>query len=62
MKHSCPVRRTLASTVVVAAVVMNAVLPALLLGAFSSVQTGSAQPSGPAVLAGDDTKTGGGSG
>lgn len=51
------VRRTVVTTVLVVAV-----LPALLLGAFSSVQTGSAQPSGPAVLAGDDTKTGGGSG
>ncbi|WP_172418185.1 hypothetical protein [Deinococcus indicus] len=57
MNNLCPVRRTVVTTVLAVAV-----LPALLLGTFSSVQTGSAQPSAPTVLAGDDTKTGGGSG
>ncbi len=57
MNNLHSVRRTIVTTVL-----MAAVLPALLLGTFSPVQTGFAQPSAPAVLAGDDTKTGGGSG
>ncbi|GAA5441172.1 hypothetical protein Dcae01_02707 [Deinococcus caeni] len=57
MNNLRSVRRTVVTTVLAVAV-----LPALLLGTFSSVQPGAAQPSAPTVLAGDDTKTGGGSG
>lgn len=43
-------------------VLVTAVLPALMLGASIPVQVKFLQVPGPAVLAGDDTKTGGGPG
>lgn len=60
MNHLRSVRRTFVTAVLTTAVLMNAVLPALLVGTFSPVRVGFA-PTTP-VLAGDDTKTGGGSG
>ncbi|GGM22189.1 hypothetical protein GCM10010841_32580 [Deinococcus aerophilus] len=59
MNNFRSVRRSPVLTVLVAAV-LPALLPALLFDVSSALQSGLAQPS--AVLAGDDTKTGGGPG